>query len=91
MEVMEVNVSESVRLLQRELSVTRANLDDFFITVSTILVFGKEGVLRIVVPPGCHVCCSRCSDAGRFLVDGDGSGPVQECHQYSTEEYTGRM
>lgn len=39
---MEVNVSESVRLLQRELSVTRANLDDFFITVSTILIFAMQ-------------------------------------------------
>ena len=89
---MNLSTIDSVQLLHDNLLVTRQNLNDFFITVSAILVFGNIFIILYI----CYfiarfnlIIALEISDASRILAHGDGIGSIEERYKHPHEKYIG--
>ena len=85
---MNLSTIDSVQLLHDNLLVTRQNLNDFFITVSAILVFGNIFIILYIfyfIARFNLIITLEISDASRILAHGDGVGSIEERHKHPHE------
>lgn len=89
MEAAVLNQSAAIVMLEAKLMYTQNNLNDFFIIISAILVFGKINnepfrkwyLLNVLFVSGSH--------AGWILADGSWISAIQKRYQHSSEEHSG--
>ena len=85
---MNLSTIDSVQLLHDNLLVTRQNLNDFFITVSAILVFGNIFIILDIfyfIARFNLIITLEISDASRILAHGDRVGSIEERHKHPHE------
>lgn len=75
--------------LEAKLATTQNNLNDFFITISAILVFGNYFSIELCTLRLFISCIN--SHASRVFTDGNWIGSFQECHQHLDEKHVGCM